>query len=149
MIDFSKLKGLSIPEGAVKQIADAAGKVLWSAAKPMVTITLPISGRVNASLAYLMIDGMMYTNYSYATRTLEVPVGTIVECWVCTESKNEAARVNLYDINTYITSRLFTQNTRDVWGTYYHTVTTNTHIITSYDEDSKDDRYGIITITGQ
>ena len=31
MIDFSKLKGLSIPEGAVKQIADAAGNVLWSA----------------------------------------------------------------------------------------------------------------------
>ena len=31
MIDFSTLKGLTIPEGNVKQISDAQGNVLWSA----------------------------------------------------------------------------------------------------------------------
>ena len=36
MIDFSTLQGLSIPEGAVTQIADASGKVIWSAVKSVV-----------------------------------------------------------------------------------------------------------------
>ena len=31
MIDFSKVKGLTIPEGVVRQITDASGMVLWSA----------------------------------------------------------------------------------------------------------------------
>ena len=34
MIDFSTLQGLTIPEGVVTQITDAAGNVLWSAVKP-------------------------------------------------------------------------------------------------------------------
>lgn len=38
-MDFSKVTSLTIPEGVVTQIADAAGNVLWSAVKP-VTITL-------------------------------------------------------------------------------------------------------------
>ena len=29
-IDFTTLQGLTIPEGVVTQIADAAGNVLWS-----------------------------------------------------------------------------------------------------------------------
>lgn len=39
MIDFSTLKGLTIPEGNVKQITDANGRVLWSA-----TIKFTING---------------------------------------------------------------------------------------------------------
>ena len=35
MIDFATLQGLTIPEGVVTQITDAAGNVLWSAEKPM------------------------------------------------------------------------------------------------------------------
>jgi hypothetical protein len=31
MIDFSTLQGLTIPEGVVTQIADASGRVIWSA----------------------------------------------------------------------------------------------------------------------
>ena len=34
MIDFSKLQSLTIPEGVVTQIADASGRVLWSAIEP-------------------------------------------------------------------------------------------------------------------
>lgn len=38
MIDFSTLQGITIPEGAVTQIADASGKVLWKLAndKPII-----------------------------------------------------------------------------------------------------------------
>lgn len=39
MIDFSTLQGLTIPEGAVTQITDAAGNVLWSS-----TIKFTING---------------------------------------------------------------------------------------------------------
>ena len=35
MIDFSTLKGLTIPEGVVTQITDASGRVLWSAKPKM------------------------------------------------------------------------------------------------------------------
>ena len=34
MIDFSTLQGLTIPEGVVTQIADASGRVIWSAVPP-------------------------------------------------------------------------------------------------------------------
>ena len=37
-IDFSTLQGLSIPEGVVKQIADASGVVLWSAVSDKVIL---------------------------------------------------------------------------------------------------------------
>ena len=44
MIDFSTLKAVSVPEGNVKQITDAQGRVLWSAKKSSVvfdgTVTL-------------------------------------------------------------------------------------------------------------
>lgn len=38
MIYFSTLQGLTVPEGVVTQIADASGRVLWSAAPPFVPI---------------------------------------------------------------------------------------------------------------
>ncbi len=31
MIDFATLQGMTIPDGVVSQIADASGRVLWSA----------------------------------------------------------------------------------------------------------------------
>lgn len=37
-INFSTLQGLTIPEGVVTQIADASGRVLWSAAKPVTSL---------------------------------------------------------------------------------------------------------------
>ena len=40
MIDFSTLQGLTIPEGVVTQIADASGRVLWSAVKEVGTLIL-------------------------------------------------------------------------------------------------------------
>lgn len=44
MIDFSKLKGLTIPEGVVSQITDASGRVLWSAVQPETTLIVRTVG---------------------------------------------------------------------------------------------------------
>ena len=82
MIDFSTLKGLTIPEGNVKQIADAQGNVLWSAAKP-VTITLKRkSGMYNnpeKPHGWIVVNGQTY--YAEETPT-EIPVktGTTITC---------------------------------------------------------------------
>ena len=38
-IDFATIKGWEIPEGIVKQVTDASGRVLWCAVK-MVKLTL-------------------------------------------------------------------------------------------------------------
>ena len=35
-MNFATLKGLTIPQGAVKQITDSSGRILWSASKPIV-----------------------------------------------------------------------------------------------------------------
>ena len=76
MIDFSTLKGLTIPEGNVTKITDASGRVLWNADDGMRTVMIAGSG--HASYCYVMIDGVKYTS----TATLEVPVGTIITCYV-------------------------------------------------------------------
>jgi hypothetical protein len=93
MIDFSTLKGLTIPEGNVKQIADAQGNVLWSAVKPMCTVT------INSSVlgpqpqifnkAYVIIDGQTYKANTLTQNgqspanvaSLVVPSGTVIHCY--------------------------------------------------------------------
>lgn len=47
MIDFSTLKGLTIPEGNVKQITDAQGNVLWSAAPKVKFVPIVDLGTIN------------------------------------------------------------------------------------------------------
>ena len=47
MIDFSTLQGLTIPEGVVEQIADASGRVLWSAVKEVGTLILRPSADIS------------------------------------------------------------------------------------------------------
>lgn len=78
MIDFSTLQGLSIPEGAVTQIADASGRVLWKQAPSTanVKITTPDSG--NGSFPNVIINGVNYNDTS-TEYELVVPIGTIAE----------------------------------------------------------------------
>lgn len=47
-INFSTLKKLTIPEGVVKQITDASGRVLWSASKPIVLTVEKITNNTYA-----------------------------------------------------------------------------------------------------
>lgn len=81
MIDFSTLQGLTIPEGVVTQIADASGRVLWSAAPkirfvPIVdlgTVTTMNMGSIHAAnitlnslpngyntCTHVMVDNVLY-----------------------------------------------------------------------------------------
>lgn len=65
MIDFSTLKGLTIPEGVVKQITDSAGRVLWKASQP---VTITLTGSANCYVDY---KGARYT----APATFEADIG--------------------------------------------------------------------------
>lgn len=66
-MNFATLKGLTIPEGVVTQIADASGRVIWSAVKPMVTVTLEADLPTGYSTAEFAI--------SYSTK--DEPYGSI------------------------------------------------------------------------
>lgn len=56
-MDFSKAKSLTIPEGNVTQIADASGRVLWSAVKKITVNVIKPSN----STGSVTIDGNEYT----------------------------------------------------------------------------------------
>ena len=82
MIDFSTLKGLTIPEGNVTQIADASGSVLWSAVEK-VTVNIKTSGMfITGSIpASVTINGVSYNSAT----TVDVPKGSVIVCsapWV-------------------------------------------------------------------
>lgn len=51
MIDFSTLQGLTIPEGVVTQIADASGRVLWSAAPKIQFVPIMDLGTTTSTAA--------------------------------------------------------------------------------------------------
>lgn len=82
-MNFATLKGLTIPEGVVTQIADASGRVLWSAVKPVCTVTITDTG---SEYAHVTIDGVKYTTPA----TLEVPVGTTISCFVGDSNETKA-----------------------------------------------------------
>lgn len=73
---------------AVTQIADASGRVLWSAVKPA---TITITGTGDATYSYVTIDGVKYTSPA----TLEVPVGTVITCFVGDKDKENGAFVTV------------------------------------------------------
>lgn len=77
MIDFSTLKGLTIPEGTVTQIADASGSVLWSAVEK-VAVTITTSGTFipGSTPASVTINGVSYNSAT----TVDVPMGTVIVC---------------------------------------------------------------------
>ena len=92
-MDFSTLKGLTIPEGVVTQIADASGRVLWSAAATKAKVTLYFSTSVVSGnsdvevpncigMAYVDIEGVRYTDDGNDTEQkiveVEVPFGTVI-----------------------------------------------------------------------
>lgn len=87
MIDFSTLKGLTIPEGNVTKITDASGRVLWSAAKP-VTITLKRHQYYAGTVVHgwIEINGVPY--YAVETPTeITVAEGTKIVCCATSQIK--------------------------------------------------------------
>ena len=85
MIDFATLQGLTIPEGAVTQIADASGRVLWSVHNTPVVlevekITSPTGSKPNQqffpSETFILLDiypekyGTVYVTYDGVTKVI-------------------------------------------------------------------------------
>jgi hypothetical protein len=149
MIDFSKVKGLTIPEGSVTKITDANGRVLWNA-NIKVTITSSFLG-MNGDTASITVNSPMLfspdaTNPSYKTKTwtvsvadepdciIEIPVNSTIECTVSRDKGNADSYISLNG------TRVVTGE-----GTYIYTVTGDA-TITIADEYSQGD-YGMITIT--
>ena len=72
-MNFSALKGLTIPEGVVTQIADASGRVLWSAVQKVV---ITLTG--TSTTCYAEYKG---TRYTYPS-TFEAAVGDEISMYV-------------------------------------------------------------------
>lgn len=136
-MDFSKVKSLIIPEGVVTQIADASGVVLWSAKRSaMVTITSECNGIMgDTSHIKIVSETVNFEAYAYDMPdcTLEVPIGTTIECTVTRNKGNADSSISLNG------TKVLTE------GTYIYTVTGNVAIHVS-DRYSMGE-YGVITIT--
>lgn len=152
MIDFSTLKGITIPEGAVKQIADASGRVLWSATKiAKVTITSVCNG-INGDTASITVTSpeafapdpanpnnttTTWTVYAYNMPdcTIEIPAGSTIAC-VVRDTKTAENRCYVELNGTKVLNGA---------GTYTYTVTkdASVHVEDKYTMGE----YGMITIT--
>lgn len=137
MIDFSTVQGLTIPEGVVTQIADASGAVLWSAKRSAkVTITSVCNGIMgDTSHIKIVSDTVIFEAYAYdmPNCTIEVPIGTTIECTVRRNKGNADSSISLNG------TKVMTE------GTYVYIVTGNVAVDVS-DRYSMGE-YGVITIT--
>lgn len=137
MIDFSTLQGVTIPEGVVTQITDTSGAVLWSAKRnAIVTVTSECNG-IMGDTAHIKIVSETVTFEAYAydmpNCTIEVPVGSTIECTVRRNKGNADSSISLNG------AKVLTE------GTYIYTVTGNVAVDVS-DRYSMGE-YGVITIT--
>lgn len=136
-MDFSTLKGLSVPEGVVTQIADANGAVLWRANRnAIVTITSVCNG-IMGDTAHIKIvaETEIFEAYAYdmPNCTIEVPIGATIECTVSRNKGNADSSISLNG------TKVLTE------GTYIYTVTGDVTVDVS--DRYTMGEYGVITIT--
>ena len=119
MIDFTTLKGLSIPEGEVSQIADASGMVLWKKAPSGANVKVTLNNGGNfasmttSSYAYFTIDGVKHN----IAEELVVPIGTVITFGV---SRPTSGTVTA---GIYLNGTVVSYTTSDRYGsTYAYTV---------------------------
>ena len=82
---FSSIKGVTIPEGVVKQIADAAGKILW---KPggvdVASMAIAYSGAFTDQKDVVFSDGKTYRLLTLTgSGTLTLPEEVTADVWLC------------------------------------------------------------------
>ena len=83
---LSNIKGIAIPEGAVKQIADNAGRVLWKAAPSSIVPGLVIgySGDYTDQADVVMADGKTYRLLTLTgSGTLTLGASVKADVWMC------------------------------------------------------------------
>lgn len=155
MIDFATVKSLEIPEGKVTKIADASGRVLWSAVKlanltitsfwdgmdgdtARITVNSPSpfapnpnepNNKVTSWTAYV------YDLFDQQNRTIKIPVGSTIECYITRDKGNADSYIKLNGVNVTTGE-----------GTYVYTVTGDATIDVSEEYIQGD--FGVISIVG-
>ena len=113
MIDFSALKGLTIPEGVVTEISDESGAVLWSANKKASVTIISNCQSVEGDTAKIRITSSEpfnpfpsspnWSDTSWFTwvseeynGTFEVSIGTTIECTIVDKEDRGYVTVKIY-----------------------------------------------------
>lgn len=151
-MDFSKLKGLTIPEGKVSKITDAIGRTLWSAAAKKVKILIKsVCSGINGETASLYITSSElfapdpsqpnatttdWTAYVWEEPNciIELPAGSTIQCTVDDTKQSSRCFVSLNGTDVLVMP-----------GSYFYTVNCNAYI-TMKDYYAMGE-YGEITIT--
>lgn len=154
-MNFATVKGWEIPEGKVAKVADALGNVLWNAVRmanltitsfwdgmdgdtARITINSPSpfapnpnepNNKVTSWTAYV------YDLFEQQNRTIKIPVGSTIECYITRDKENADSYIKLNGVNVAIGE-----------GTYVYTVTGDATIDVSEDYIQGD--FGVISITG-
>ena len=76
-MDFTGVKAITIPEGAVKKITNQTGQVLWEKPSVSADVTVTIKGSGDPDYCYVKLGGVMYTGRA----TISVPSGTTLEAY--------------------------------------------------------------------
>lgn len=76
-MDFTGVKAITIPEGAVKKITNQAGQVLWEKPSVSADVMVTIKGYGDPNYCYVKLGGVMYTDPA----TISVPSGTTLEAY--------------------------------------------------------------------
>lgn len=151
MIDFSKLKGLTIPEGVVTKITDESGRVLWSAVKMVSILITSLWNGIDGDMASITVrteepfapdpskpnDKVnTWTVYVYdqPNRTIEIPEGSTIECTVDDSKASNRCYVNVNGVEVLSDP-----------GTYVYTVTCDASI--HLEDKYTQGEYGMVTIT--
>lgn len=76
-MDFTGVKAITIPEGAVKKITNQAGQVLWEKPSVSADVTVTIKGYGHPNYCYVKLGGVKY----FDPATISVPSGTTLEAY--------------------------------------------------------------------
>lgn len=81
---FSSIKGIAIPEGAVKQIADSAGRILWKGgAVDVASLAISYSG-AHTDQKDVVMSGKTYRLLTLTgSGTLTLPEEVTADVWLC------------------------------------------------------------------
>ena len=81
---LSNIKGITIPEGAVKQIADRAGRVLWKGGSDIAGMAIGYTGDYTDQPDVVMSDGKTYRLLTLTgSGTLTLDASVKADVWLC------------------------------------------------------------------
>lgn len=81
---LSNIKGITIPEGAVKQIADRAGRVLWKGGVDVAALMIGYTGDYTDQPDVVMSDGKTYRLLTLTgSGTLTLDAAVKADVWLC------------------------------------------------------------------